>query len=62
MHNQWRTILRSLGLVALSLLTTASFTLAPVAAVACAPAQPEPDGSPVRLESSIPRGAPCSYD
>ena len=62
MHNQWRTIPRSLALAALSLLATASFTLAPLDTNGGAPARPENDSSPVRLESSIPRGAPCSYD
>ena len=53
MHNPLRTIPRSLALAALSLLATASFTLAPLAANGGAPARPEDDNSPVRLESSI---------
>jgi hypothetical protein len=51
MHNPL--IPRSLALAALSLLASASFTLAPLAANGGAPARPEDDSSPVRLESSI---------
>jgi hypothetical protein len=59
MHNQLRTIPRSLALAALSLLATASFTLAPLAENGGAPARPEDDSSPVRLESSIQSG--CEF-
>jgi hypothetical protein len=62
MHNQWRTIPRSVALAALSLLATASFTLAPPAAVASAPARPEDDSSPVRLETSIQSGCEVRSD
>ena len=62
MHNQLRTIPRSLALAALSLLATASFTLAPLAANGGAPARPEDDSSPVRLESSIQSGCELQPD
>ena len=61
MHNQWRTITRSLALAALSLLATASFTLAPLAENGGAPARPD-DSSPVRLESSIQSGCEIRPD
>ena len=61
MHNQLRTIPRSLALAALSLLATASFTLAPLADGG-APARPEDDSSPVRLESSIQSGCELQPD
>ncbi len=62
MHNQWRTIPRSVALAALSLLATASFTLALPAAVASAPARPEDDSNPVRLEASIQSGCEVRSD
>jgi hypothetical protein len=62
MHNQLRTIPRSLALAALSLLATASFTLAPLAENGGAPARPEDDSSPVRLESSIQSGCELQPD
>jgi hypothetical protein len=62
MHNQGRTIPRSLALTALSLLATASFTLAPLAENGGAPARPDADSSPVRLESSIQSGCEVRPD
>jgi hypothetical protein len=52
MPNQWRTIPRSVALTAVSLLATASFTLAPLAENGGAPARPEDDSRPVRLDPS----------
>jgi hypothetical protein len=60
MHNQLRTIPRSLAVAALSLLATTSFTVAPLADGA--PARPEDDGSPIRLESSIQSGCEVRSD
>ena len=62
MHNQWRTIPRSMALAAVSLLAVASFTLAPLAENGGAPARPEDDSSPVRLESSIQSGCEVRPD
>jgi hypothetical protein len=62
MHTHWRTIPRSMALTALGLLATASFTLAPLEKSGGAPARPENDGSPVRLESSIQSGCEVRPD
>jgi hypothetical protein len=60
MHTHRRT--RSVALTALSLLATASFALAPLAANGGAPARPEDDSSPVRLESSVQSGCEVRPD
>lgn len=62
MHTHWRTIRGSMALTALSLLATASFTLAPLEGNGGAPARPESDSSPVRLESPIQSGCEVRPD
>lgn len=62
MPDQWRTIPRSVALTAVSLLATASFTLAPLAENGGAAARPQDDSSPVRLESSIQSGCEVRPD
>ena len=62
MPDQWRTIPRSVALTAVSLLATASFTLAPLAENGGAPARPQDDRSPVRLEGSIQSGCEARPD
>ena len=62
MHDQWRTISRSLALTALGLLASASFALAALAENGGAPARPRDDSSPVRLESFIQSGCELQPD
>jgi hypothetical protein len=52
-RSQWSTIPKRLALVALGLVATASFTLAPLEENGGAPARPQDDSSPVRLEGSL---------